>query len=288
MNRRRFLGGLAATAAIAPALRAAAQADGSALTDTNVWLGHWPTRRAWAETPAQLAAKLRSHDVTSAWLGNFDAALHSDIAGANARLAETCAREGAGLFAAFGTVNPALPDWEDDLRRCAEIHRMPGVRLLPSYHGYGLDDSRFARLLALAAQRRLLVQIAVTMEDDRSQNPMLTAAPLNLAPLADVLEKNPAARVMLLNATSRLYGAGVPLLQKLARAGVLVEIATLEGIAGIEQLLARAPAARVAFGSHAPYFYFESALLKLQESALSPAQLAAVRHGHARTALAHA
>ena len=287
MNRRRFLGSLAATAALAPALRAATPADASALVDTNVWLGHWPTRRAWAETPAQLAAKLRSHGVTSAWLGSFDTALHSDIAGANARLADACARESAGLFAAFGTVNPALPDWEEDLRRCAENHRMPGVRLLPSYHGYGLDDPRFARLLDLAAQRHLLVQIAVTMEDDRSQNPLLTAAPLNLAPLDDVLGKISTARVMLLNATSRLFGAGLPLLQKLARAGVLVEIATLEGVAGIEQLLARAPAARVAFGSHAPYFYFESALLKLQESALSPEQLAAVRHGHARAALTH-
>jgi uncharacterized protein len=221
-------------------------------------------------------------------VGSFDAALHSDLASVNARLAEACAREGAGLFSGFGAINPTLPDWEDDMRRCAEVHRMPGVRLLPGYHGYSLDDPRFARLLSLAAARRLLVQIAVTMEDDRSQNPMLTAAPVNLAPLPGVLEKIPGARVMLLNATSRLFATGVPLLQKLAHAGVLVEVATLEGVAGIEQLLARAPAARVCFGSHAPYFYFEAALLKLQESALTPAQLTAVRHGHARAALAPA
>jgi hypothetical protein len=288
MNRRRFLGRLAATAATVPALRAgAAPASGDgALIDTNVWLGHWPTRRAWAETPAQLAVKLRAHGVTAAWLGSFDAALHSDIAGANARLADACAREGAGLFAGFGAVNPTLPDWEDDLRRCAEVHAMPGVRLLPNYHGYALDDPRFARLLDLAAQRRLLVQIAVTMEDDRSQNPALTAAPVNLAPLPAALEKIPAARVMLLNATSRLFATGLPLLQKLTLAGILVEIATLEGVAGIEHLLARVPAARVCFGSHAPYFYLEAALLKLQESALTPPQLAAVRHGHAHAALA--
>ena len=284
MNRRRFLGGFAAVAATAPALRAAAP-ESPALIDTNVWLGHWPTRRAWAESPAQLTAKLRAHGVTSAWLGSFDGALHSDIGGANARLAEACARDGAGFLVPFGTINPTLPDWEDDVRRCADVHHMPGIRLLPGYHGYALDDPRFARLLDLANRRGLLVQIAVTMEDDRSQNPAFTAAALNLAPLADAMEKLPSARVMLLNATSRLFGANNPLLQRLTRAGAFMEIATLEGVAGVEQLITRAPTARVAFGSHAPYFYFESALLKLQESALSSAQLALVRHGHAQAAL---
>lgn len=282
MQRRQFISRTATLAALPAIARGASAGDG--LIDTNVWLGHWPTRRSWAETPAQLVAKLRSHGVTAAWAGSFDGALHSDVAGANSRLAAACAREGGGILQPFGTVNPTLPDWEDDVRRCHEVHRMAGLRLLPGYHGYALDDARFARLLDLATQRRLLVQIALTMEDDRSQNPAFTAAPVQAPPLADLAEKNPAARVMLLNATSRVF-AVAPLLARLAAAGVLVETATLEGVAGIESLLARAPGLRVAFGSHAPYFYFESALLKLSESALTPAQLAAIRSGHARAAL---
>ncbi|MSU49051.1 MAG: metal-dependent hydrolase [Opitutus sp.] len=255
------------------------------LIDTNVWLSHWPTRRAWAETTAQLVTKLRAHGVTSAWAGSFDAALHSDIAGANARLAEACTRDGGGLLVPIGCVNPTLPDWEDDVRRCADLHHMPGMRLLPNYHGYSLDDARFARLLDLAAQRRLLVQIALSVEDDRSQNPAFTAAPVQAAPLADVVEKFPHARVMLLNSGSRILGTNPALLQRLSKGGVFFEIATLESVAGIESLLQKVPAARLAFGSHAPYFYFEAALLKLQESALTPAQLAALRHGQARAAL---
>ena len=43
---------------------------------------------------------------------------------------------------------------------------------------------------------------------------------------------------------------------------------------------------RLCFGSHAPFYYFESAQLKLQESDLSPEQLAAITHDNARKLLA--
>jgi hypothetical protein len=190
MQRRQFLLRTAALAAL-PAVSPGATSAAAPLIDTNVSLGHWPTRRSWVESTAQLVAKLRSHGVTTAWTSSFDAALHTDVAGLNSRLAEDCARAGGGLLVPFGAINPTFPDWEEDLRRCHEVHRMPGVRLLPGYHGYALDDTRFARLLALAAERRLLVQIALTMEDDRSQNPVFTAAPVNAAPLPRSSKKIP-------------------------------------------------------------------------------------------------
>jgi len=285
MDRRLFLSTAGITLASAGRLPAAATPAGPpGLIDTNVHLSHWTTRHTWVTSPEVLSAGLKRHGVSSAWVGSFEGVMHSDLAGANARLTRACAASG-GLLRAFGTVNPTFPDWEDDLRRCHEEHRMPGIRLYPSYHGYQLDDPRFLQLLEIARRRRQLVQIVVTIEDDRSQNPALTAAPVQVAPLADALEKVPGVRVMLLNATTRVLGSAIPLVQRLTKAGALFEIATLEGVAGIEGLLQKVPDIRLCFGSHTPYFYFEAALLKLEESALTPAQLAAVRHGHASTAL---
>lgn len=287
MERRTFFSTAILATATAPVLRAAqpVSTPTEGLIDTNVYLSDWVIRKSWAATPSILAQKLRHHGVTSAWVGSFEGVLHSDIAGVNARLADACAREGRGLLRAFGTINPTLPDWEEDVRRCHEVHRMVGVRLFPNYHGYTLDDARFAQLIRIAAQRGVLVQIALSIEDDRSQNPVLTAPPVNTAPLADILRAHPDARVMLLNSGSRVLGANTPLLQRLTAAGVHFEIATLEGVAGIESLLQKAPGIRLCFGSHAPYFYFESALLKLQESALSAGQLSALRHENADRAI---
>lgn len=284
MDRRGFL--TSASALLAGGVAQAAPSAPAEFIDTNVSLGQWPVRHTPYGTATSLLKKLRQHGVTSGWTGSFDGVLNSDVASVNARLAEACQRDGAGVLIPFGAINPTLPDWEDDLRRCHEVHRMPGVRLWPSYHGYTLDHERFARLIDLATRRGLLVQIAVTIEDDRSQNPALLTAPVVLAPLADVMQKFPGARVMVLNATTRLLSPSNALLRRLAGAGVLAEIATLEGVAGIERLLATIPGLRLAFGSHAPFQYFESALLKLDESALDAAQLQSIRAGVARAALA--
>jgi hypothetical protein len=286
MLRRTFLA--AAGSAALPALPAAsAPAASAGLVDTNVSLFDWVVRRSWADSPARLVEKLRRHGVTAAWTGSHEGVLHTDLAGVNARLADACRQHGAGVLVPFGSVNPTFPDWEDDLRRCHEVHRMPGIRLHPNYHGYTLDDARFARLLQRATDRGLRVQIAVSIEDERSQNPILAALPVAPGPMLDLLPKIPGARVMLLNATSRVFGQAA-LLQKLAAARVLLELATLEGAAGIATVLQRAPQLPLTFGSHAPYFYFEAALLKLQESPLDAASLAAIRHGHAHAFLSRA
>jgi hypothetical protein len=69
-------------------------------------------------------------------------------------------------------VNPKLPDWEEDLRRCHEEFGCRD-RVHPNYHDYTLTDPAFLRLLQLAAERGLIVQVAAWMEDERCPNPLL-------------------------------------------------------------------------------------------------------------------
>ncbi|HET6573951.1 MAG TPA: amidohydrolase family protein [Fimbriiglobus sp.] len=253
------------------------------LIDVNVHLSRWPARRVRGDETKDLVAKLKTHGVVEAWAGNFDGLLHKDIAAVNARLAEECKAHTDVRLVPFGTVNPMLPDWEEDLRRCAEVHRMPGVRLHPNYHGYKLDHPAFAKLLKLATERRLVVTLALLMEDVRMMHRLLQVPNVDPAPLSALVAKMPGLRLVLLNALGVLKGdARVTLLRS---GDVSVDIGTLEIVNGVANLLDEVPQERVLFGSHAPLFYFESALLKLKESPLTTAQLQAIREDNARRLL---
>ena len=296
IDRRRFVqtlllpAALPVAAALTGATPAAEQtaAAGPDIIDCNVHLFDWPFRKLkYAGTDA-LATKLRKHRITKAWAGNFEAVLHRQFDAANRRLAEECRSKGDGMFIPIGTVNPGGPDWEEDLRRCHEVHRMAGVRLYPAYHGYRLDHPDFAKLLAETAKRGLLVQIVLRMEDERCHHPALVIGAVDVGPLVEALKTVPQARVQLINSAGPLLGKNVDALVKETQ--VTFDIAAVEGNGGVGRLIegklynysGAIPVERLVFGSHAPFFPCESALMKLFESPLDLAQLEKLMHANAR------
>lgn len=253
------------------------------MIDTNVTLERWPFRRLNLDEPSKLVTKLQSRGVTQAWAGSFDGLFHRDIAAVNQRLADACQQAGKDFLRPFGTVNPVLPDWQDDLRRCHEVHKMPGVRLHPNYQGYTLDDPRFAELLSRASERGLIVQLALSMEDERTQHALHLVPHVDPKPLAAIVAKLPRLKLVLLNAFRSL-----PVLKaaEVAKAGqVWFDIAMLESVAGVTKLIEQVSPERVLFGSHSPLFYLESAELKLVESGLPESVLRQIRTDNAQRLL---
>jgi hypothetical protein len=255
------------------------------LIDVNVSLSRWPFRRVPGDETADLVARLRRNRITQAWAGSLDGLLHRDMAGVNERLATECRERGEGLLVPFGSVNPMLPDWEDDLRRCHEVHRMPGIRLHPNYHAYKLDDSVFSKLLAAATERGLLVQLVISMEDERTQHPLVRVPHVDTGPLLGIVKSLPKLRLVVLNA---FRGMRIEAVAELAASGqVWFDIAMLESVMGVSKLVDRVGSASVLFGSHFPLFVVESAVLKLRESVLAQPQLRDIASENARRILAN-
>ena len=285
MQRRDFIKTSVVTAA---ALRVSPRTDAASAgpksgkpraswIDTNVTLFQWPFRRFPLDATDRLLKKMDQHGIVQAWAGSFEGILQRDIRSVNDRLAQECARH-PGRFVPFGTINPTLPGWEADIQYCHEHHRMRGIRLHPNYHGYTLKDPRFAGLLALATERGLVVQLAVVLEDTRTHHPMTVAPDVDLAPLPDILAAILKARLVLLNSVNNTAKALTsPLFKRLFEtSGVYYDISRVEGVAAVGNMMRQFPSDRVLFGTHAPFFIYESAVIKLYEADLSDAEIHAI------------
>src|SRR6266498_480250 len=259
------------------------------IIDTNVNLFNWPFRRMkYAETRS-LVAKLRKHRITQAWAGNFDALFSKSIREINARLVEECRTNGEGVLIPFGTVNLAWPDWEEDLRRCHEVYRMPGIRLYPTYQTFDLNHIEFPKLISQATNRGLIIQIVGDMEDSRVHHPIVLTREISFEPLIDIMKKIPHAKVQLLSWNERVNSE---LLKKLvSNTNVVLDISWLESAGGLGRLIegntwsgfeTPVPVDRFLFGSHAPYFPVEASLIKLFESPLTLEQMKAVMNLNAQ------
>jgi predicted TIM-barrel fold metal-dependent hydrolase len=274
MNRRDVLSlGVAAGAAstvLSAMVQSADALTGFQIIDSNISLFQWPFRRLPHDNPTALVDKLRSLGITQAWAGSFEAILHRDIAGVNQRLVAAC--ESRPELIPIGSINLELPGWKYDFARCVAEKKMPGIRLHPGYHGYTLADPRFVQLLASATSAGKFVQIAATLEDNRTQHPKLRVPDVDLTPLPKLMSEIPNARLQILNARLR-----PPLLAQLAKTpGVFFDTARVDGTDGIPKLAHSAPG-QVLFGTHAPFLIPEAALIRVHESGvLNEARLRAV------------
>ena len=251
--------------------------------DVNVYLSRWPCRRLPCDDPQRLVEKLRAANITQAWAGSFDALLHKDVRAVNARLVDECQQFAPGLLMPVGAINPRLPGWRDDLEECHARHQMKVIRLHPNYHAYPLTDPVFQEVLQLASEKNLVVQIAVRMEDPRTQNSLLQIPDVDVMPLRQQLPQFPNLKILLLNALARLQPTQA---ERLAIVGnVFFEIAMLEGVGGISRWLKTLSGDRLLFGSYFPFYQLESALLKLRESSLGGLQRIAITSGNAASLL---
>jgi len=302
IDRRSFLknsllGAAAVSVAAQPAARSASAAASSGppgIIDTNVNLFDWPFRRLKYRDTKALVAKLKKHRIIEAWAGSFEALLSKDMNGVNARLAAECREHGRGFLIPFGSVNLAWPDWEEDVRRCHEIHKMPGLRIYPGYQPFDLDHPAMESLVKMTAERGLILQVVFGMEDPRVHHPIINVGPVTFAPLLQVMKRAPDAKVELLHFPGSPQGD--QLSQFMTHPNTVMDISRLEGNGAVGRMIgsitglpsARVPVDRIVFGSHAPYFPVETALLKLVESPLDVQQLQAIMRGNARRLLPRA
>lgn len=247
------------------------------IVDCNVSLGHWPFRRLRDADAPGFVRWMDDCGITQAWVGPFEAILFGPVQEANEILAEGLEGHEDRLIQ-VPVLNPAYPGWEDDL---GEVLQTPGpaIRLLPNYHGYGLDSPALADLLEAVAQTGRAVQIMVRMQDERHHHPRVMVPPVDLGPLRALAAAHPGLQFLVLNASvAEIKGVT----RDAPPHNCHFDISHVEGIGGVGELVTAIGAEHVLFGSHGALQLIESAVLKIAEADLTEEQRAAVLYGNAR------
>ncbi len=253
---------------------------GPLITDTFIHLFDWPFRELKYSDTAKLVDKLKHHSIGEAWAGNFEALFHKDIDGTNRRLFEECRKVDPDFLRPVGSVNTTWPDWEEDLRRCDENYKMAGIRIHPVYQMIDLSSAEFKQLVDKATKRGLFIQIAGDLEDIRHHHPLENTLNIPFNPILDVAKAIPTARIQMVHWNREI---NKNLLAKLVdQTNIVFDTSWTEGAGEMGGLIdgdswsgpdQKISADRFLFGSHAPFFAVESALLKLFEHPLKEEQL---------------
>ena len=133
--------------------------------DLNCFSGNWPFHKVRYNTVEKIAELHKRCGIEGGIISSCEAIFYQDPYEAELSLSKELT--GTGYYHAM-TLNPTLPAWKDDLRRCVEALGVKAVRLVPGYHGYTLADDAIREVYDSLRQYNLPLILTLRIEDERT------------------------------------------------------------------------------------------------------------------------
>jgi predicted TIM-barrel fold metal-dependent hydrolase len=149
------------------------------------------------------------------------------------------------------------------------------IRLYPNYHRYGLDDPMVNEVVKTAIKLKLPVMVAVRVEDERQQYPLMQIPGVPLAAIAKFAAAHPRARVIALN------GYFHEIIAVEDRRNLYFDIAFAELTDTLRALTEYMPARQLLFGSQTPFLTTKAAAMKVDLANISQGNCERIAEGNA-------
>ncbi len=228
------------------------------IIDVNTSFGRWPFQEFGLNSAQSLAKHLKSAGITKALISSIDGILYPDSSVCNAELSK--AVKSTPMLIHVPIINPTLANW----RKTLETNGLKAVKIIPNYHNYPLTDPALAQLMEVLAERKIPLMIQMRVDDERNQYPLMKIPGVDSQAVVQLANTFRKVSIVCLCA---YLGEAVELVQKTEN--VHVDISFVETFQTLSALLRKIPSDRILFGSHSPFLYTESAVMKLK--AIRPA-----------------
>jgi len=174
------------------------------IIDASTYVGHWPFRALPHRTVRDLLRQMNEHGIDKAVVSSIHAMFYKNAHEANHELHRETRRHRDRLIP-FGTLNPTYPGWEDDMRQCRETFGMPGLRLIPQYHGYTLADACATEIVKAATELKMVVSLSGRIVDRRPRSPHDHPQEITDEQILTLFRRTREARYLLVNTWTLLY-----------------------------------------------------------------------------------
>ena len=244
------------------------------IIDVNVSLGNWPFQRFSLDTPDKLVKHLKSEGISSALVSPIESVFYPDPGVYNKLLIQRL-KPYPNLYPVM-VLNSILADWRQRLREYSDYSKIKAIKILPNYHNYSLSEKFVDDLMNELRERKIALIIQMRIEDERNQYPLLKVAGVKVKEIIQLANRFPQVPIICL---CPYYEEAVALVKETSN--IHIDISFTERLDTIVSLLNEIPAGRVLFGSHTPFLYTCSAVMKLKFANISKKDLKAIMFDNA-------
>lgn len=229
--------------------------------DCNCFVGGWPFHYVRENTFEKLKKLHEANKISSGFVSSTEAIFYNDPYEADEELSRTL--DGSG-YQHVVTVNPTLPGCCDSLQKMMSEFPVAGVRILPGFHGYSLQDQRLEKLCNMLSERNVPLFLTLRMEDERVTY-LFHPYEIPLWDISRFISIHTNFSILICNARNE----EISWLSNTFRSNkhVYADCCGLKnGLFGIEELYKEGVLDRIVYGSLAPIFCMKSSLLLIEKA----------------------
>lgn len=237
------------------------------MLDFNCYIGPWPFHPTAVETLEQLQALHEKNGISGGFVSSFKSVFYRDYFESEEQLHDQL--QGTA-YRQVMTVNPKFPACLDVVRHGIENWNIAGVRIVPCYHGYDLNEPTLESLCELLKEAGLPLFLTMSLEDKRSCY-LLQAQSVNLEQLKAWLDAHQDLTVLLCGSNTGEMDALKEAV--LSHPAAFFEPSGMRHTSDPFAFLGDALCARLVYGSMSGLLCLKSSHLLFEKAELSPNQL---------------
>jgi len=248
------------------------------LIDINVSFGNWPFQKFLFDTPGKLERHLKKEGISMAFVSPIESVFYPDPDVYNKILFKKLK-----IFHSLipiPVINPFLSNWKELLKEYVAYKKIKTIKILPNYHNYSLSSESVNEMMEKLKERKIPLIIQIRLEDERNQYPLLKIKGVEIEEIIKLANHFPQVPVICL---CPYFSEAILLVKETEN--IYVDISFVECLDTIVTLLKEIPARRVLFGSHTPFLYTRSAVMKIKSADISEKDIQAITFKNVRDLL---